>query len=133
MQIDRRTLVTEAQWLEAVAAYELGLQHAADIARELGVSPATVSREFKRRGCRKGCRAMETVAELKAALDAKAHREARRRAALEATAMERRAKLDRLMHEMVKSLIAADKAGDLALAAPKIADIGNALCLKPLR
>ena len=127
------TNITEELWRQAVDAYELGTKHAAEIAKELGVSPATVSREFKRRGCRKACRVAETVVELEAALDAKARREARRRQAREAATAERSAALDKLMDEMVKSLIAAERAGKLSSAAPKVAEIGKALGVKGLR
>ena len=54
MSQTHRKSITEEQWDEAVASYELGYQNGAQIARQLGVSPATVSREFKRRGARKG-------------------------------------------------------------------------------
>jgi IS30 family transposase len=133
MPTKRLNTVTEEQWREAVEAFELGYKNGSQIARELGVSPSTVSREFKRRGCRKGHRAMETVAELEAALDAKARRAALRRQAGEAAAMARSAELDFLMAELVGAIVAADKAGNLASATAKIAEIGNALGVKPQR
>jgi len=122
-----RKFISEEQWREAVDAYELGTKHAVQIADDLGVSPATVSREFKRRGCRKACRVAESVAELEAALDAKTRREARQREAEEAGAAKRSAVLDKLIGEIVKSLVAAERAGNLSLAGPKIDEIGKAL------
>jgi IS30 family transposase len=122
-----RNSITEDEWLEAVETYELGLKHAAEIARDLGVSPTSVSREFKRRGARKARRVQETVADLEAALDAKARKEARRRAAQEAAAMERSAELDRLVRQLMRSVTAADRAGNLAAAGPKIAEIKKAI------
>jgi Mn-dependent DtxR family transcriptional regulator len=41
-----RSKATEQQWLEAVTAFELGYENGSQIARRLGVSPSTVSREF---------------------------------------------------------------------------------------
>ena len=70
MSQTHRKSITDEQWDEATASYELGYQNGAQIARELGVSPATVCREFKRRRARKGCRVAEVVAELVAKLDA---------------------------------------------------------------
>lgn len=125
--------IREEQWLEAVQAFELGTHHAVDIAADLGVSAATVSREFKRRGARKACRVAESVAELEAALDAKARREAPRRRAQEAAAVERLAAINTVIGNMVKSLVAAERTGNLASAAPKVKEIGRALGVKGLR
>jgi IS30 family transposase len=125
--------ITEDQWLEAVGAYELGTKHAVEIGRDLGVSAATVSREFKRRGARKACRVAESVAELEAALDVKAQRKARQRHLQEAAAMERSAELDRLVSELMRSIMAAERAGSLASAAPKVTEIGKALGVKGVR
>lgn len=133
MPQQHRISPSEDQWRKAVDAYELGTKHAAEIAGDLGVSAATVSREFKRRGARKACRVEETVADLKAALDAKARREARRRAERETAAMERSAELDRLVDELMRSVIAASKAGELTLANPTITQVSNALGVKPQR
>ena len=120
MSSKARKSISERQWQAAVEAYELGTRHASRIARDLGVSPSTVSREFKRRGCVKACRVAESVAALEAALDAKDRKLAPRRQAAEAAAAERCAQLDRLIGGMMKSLIAAERAGDLARARPMI-------------
>ena len=93
MSSENRKIITETQWEWAVEAYELGTKHGAQIARELDVSPATISREFKRRGCRKACRVAEIVTALEAVLDAKDRVRARQRAAEEAAATERCATL----------------------------------------
>jgi IS30 family transposase len=133
MSAIQRTSVTEEQWKWAADDFELGRKHAVEIAAELGVSPATVSREFKRRGCRKACRVAESVAKLEAALDAKARREAHRRRVEKAAVMERLAAMDALIGEMVKSLVAAERAGNLSSAVPEIVRIGKTLGVKTLR
>lgn len=121
-----RKSITKEQWDEAAASYELGYSNGAQIARELGVSPATVSREFKRRGCVKASRVGEVVAELVAKLDAEAKEKARR---LEAEATARAAAMDALVGELMDAIAAADKAGNLTMANPDIARIDKALHL----
>jgi DNA-binding MurR/RpiR family transcriptional regulator len=91
-----RVSVTRKQWDEAAADYELGHKHAAEIARELGVSAATVSREFKRRGCVKASRIAETFAAIEAQLDAEAEEKAHAEVAAEA---ERKELVSRLLDE----------------------------------
>jgi IS30 family transposase len=121
-----RKSITKERWDEAAADYELGHKHAAQIARELGVSPATVSREFKRRGCVKACRIAETIAAIEARLDAEAEQKARAEAAAAAA---RKAVIDSLVGELMDTLMAADRAGGLAAANPEIARIDKALQL----
>lgn len=127
MPSQRRKSIPERQWQAAVEAYELGTKHGSQIARQLGVSAATVSREFKRRGCRKACRVAESVVGLEAALDAKDRALARRREAEMAAAAERSASIDRLIGGMMKSLIAAHRAGNLAAAGPLIDEVRRSL------
>jgi IS30 family transposase len=117
-----RKSVTKEQWDEAAASYELGYQNGAQIARELGVSPATVCREFKRRGSRKGSRVGEVVAELVAKLEAEARE---RQAKAEAKA----AAINALASELVDAVFAADQAGDITMANRDIARIDKALQL----
>ncbi len=119
--------ISEPQWLAAVDAYERGTKHASQIARDLGVSPSTVSREFKRRGCTKASRVAECVAALEKALDAVNRRRAQQRQVAEVEAMERCAELDRMIGGMMKSLIAAEKAGNLAAAGPMIEKVRRSL------
>lgn len=114
--------ITKEQWDEATASYELGYKNGAQIARELGVSPATVCREFKRRVARKGCRVGEVVAELIAKLDADA---TERQAEAEARA----AAISALAGELIDAVFAADQAEDLAIANSEIARIDKALQL----
>lgn len=128
-----RKPITDEQWIEAAEAYELGFKRAYEIASELGISPSTVSREFKRRGCRKGCRAAETVIALQAELDARALARAAAEEARENAAWERSAAMDRMIEEMMSALLAADRAGDLSAAAPIIQQVGGAVGVKPLR
>jgi IS30 family transposase len=122
MSQTHRKSITKEQWDEAAAIYELGYQHAAQIARELGVSAATVSREFKRRGCVKACRVGEVIAELEAKLDAEAKE---RQAEAEAKA----AAINALAGELIDAVFAADQAGNLTMANPDIARIDRALQL----
>ena len=133
MTARQRISVTEEQWKQAADAFELGFKNTVAIAAELGVSRSTVSREFKRRGYQKGRRAMETVAELEAALDAKARQRAAQQEAREKAALERSAVLDKLMHEMVRSVAAAAKTSNLSAAAPAIEKAGKALGVKLAR
>jgi IS30 family transposase len=126
MSQTHRISITKEQWDEAAASYELGYSNGAQIARQLGVSPATVSREFKRRGCVKASRVGEVVAELVAKLDAEAKEKARLR---EAEATARAAAMDALVGELMDAIIAADAAGDLTMANPDIARIDKALQL----
>lgn len=128
-----RITITDEQWRKAANAYELGTHHAVQIAKYLGVSPATVSREFSRRGCRKGCRVEETVADLKAALDAKARARFRRQDLEQLAAMERLDMRNQMIGVMMKALIAADRAGNLSSVAPMVADVGRALRVKGRR
>lgn len=127
MSRKKRKSISEKQWQVAVNAYELGTKHASQIALELGVSPSTVSREFKIRGCIKARRVAESVAALVATLDAKDRRLAPQRRAAEAAAAERCAQLDRLIGGMIKSLVAAERAGNLAGAGPAIEKVRRSL------
>jgi hypothetical protein len=122
MSQTHRKSITKEEWDEAVESYELGYQNGAQIARELGVSPATVCREFKRRDARKGCRVGEVVAELVGRLDAEAEE---RRAVAEARA----AAINALAAQLVDAVFAADRAGDLTQANRDIARIDKALQL----
>ncbi|MCL6740564.1 helix-turn-helix domain-containing protein [Sphingomonas sp. RB56-2] len=126
MSQTHRKSITKEQWDEAAASYELGYRNGAQIARELGVSPATVSREFKRRGCVKASRIAEFVADLEARLDAEAEQKAQAKAAADA---ERAKALDHLVGELMDALMAADQAGNLSMANPEIARIDKALQL----
>ena len=126
MSQTRRITITKEQWDAAAADYELGHKHAAQIARELEVSPATVSREFKRRGCVKAGRIAETIAAIEARLDAEAKLKAQAKAAADA---ERAKALDNLVGELMDALMAADQSGNLSMANPEIARIDKALQL----
>jgi len=116
--------ITRTRWDEAAADYELGHKHAVQIARELGVSPATVSREFKRRGCIKASRIAETFAAIEARLDAEA--EARARSKVVRDEARTRA-LSALVDELMDVIEAAGENGDLTTANPDIARIDRAL------
>ena len=120
-QTHRRSITGE-QWDEAVTSYELGYQNGAQIARQLGVSPATVCREFKRRGARKGCRVGEVVAELVAKLDAEAKEK-------QAEAEAKAAAINALASQLIDAVFAADEAGDITAANRDIARIDRALQL----
>lgn len=126
MSKTHRKSITKERWDEAAASYELGLRNGAQIARELGVSPATVSREFKRRGCVKASRIAEFVADLEARLDAEAEQKAQAKAAADA---DRAKALNHLVGELMDALMAANQAGNLSMANPEIARIDKALQL----
>ena len=126
-------VVTDEQWNKAADIFELGLKHASEIASDLGVSPSTVSRELKRRGCIKGSRSGETVIELEAFLKRRDQREALRRLPEREVAERLRAATDALIDDMMRTIMAADRAGDLTLANPKIDKILKALNVKPIR
>lgn len=112
-----RISVTKEQWDEAAAAYELGDKHAAQIARELCVSPATVSREFKRRGCVKASRMAETIAKIEARLDAEAAEKARAEA-------ERKELVSRLVAEFFDTSESVRKRGENPDSDPELDRIG---------
>jgi IS30 family transposase len=124
MTKSQRKAITSEQWDDAAASYEFGYKHAVEIAQELGVSAATVSREFKRRGCRKGSRLHELVAQRHAELDAEDQQKARRR---ETEALARFAAMDALVGELMDMLVTAERAGQLASANAEITRIGKAL------
>ena len=119
-----RVSVTKKQWDEAAADYELGHKHAAQIARELGVSPATVSREFKRRGCAKASRIAETFAAIEAQLDVEAEEKARAEAAVEA---ERKKLVSRLIDEFFDTTDAVRKRCEDPASDPELDRIGREL------
>ena len=121
MSRPHRISATKEQWDEAAAAYELGSKHGAQIARELGVSPATVTREFQRRGCKKACRVDEYVAEFLAMLDAAAEERARAKAGADAA---RKKLVSKLVDELWNAFEAADLAGEPREANPNIVRIG---------
>jgi len=126
----KRKIITEEQWKRAADDYELGTKHGVDIAAELGVSAATVSREFKRRGCVKASRVAELIAPLEAELDRRACRRASALRAEQEAAAQRAAANDRLIDEMVRALVAAAKDRDLTKAAPTVAEVGRTLGVK---
>lgn len=119
-----RISITEEQWDEAAASYELGHQHAAAIAGDLGVSPATVSREFTKRGCVKASRIAETIAAIEARLDAEAKERAEAKAAADAA---RRRALSVLVDELFDSFDAEKLAGQPTGTSPEVHRIGKEL------
>lgn len=118
--------VTSDQWDRAADVFELGFKHANQLARELGVSPQTVSREMKKRGAKKGSRSWETVADLDAFLARKRRREADARALAETTAAERRAAGLAVLNRMMAAILKADELGDLTLAEDTIHETASA-------
>ena len=128
-----KNTISEQTWDEQAALYELGFKHGNQIARELGVSPQTVSRQMKRRGAVKGSRVNETMQDLKAALD----RKARCAALMELSDSERRRRVVEAnleaVGQMVAALLEADRQGDLTLAAPAIDRIASTLGQKRKR
>ena len=118
----RRSLthISEVQWLAAADDYELGNKSGRQIARDLGVSPATVSRRMKQRGAKKGSRVNESIENLVSVLDRRARYAAHMRVQ---DSIRRRGIAEANMQAvgaMVAALIAADRQGDLTSAAPLI-------------
>lgn len=64
MLMPAKHAIADHVWDYYADHYELGLKHACEIARELGVSPQVVSRMFRRMSAKKGSRARQTVADL---------------------------------------------------------------------
>jgi IS30 family transposase len=128
-----KNTISEQAWDEQAALYELGFKHGNQIARELGVSPQTVSRQMKRRGAVKGSRVNETMQDLEAALD----RKARCAALMELSDSERRRRVVEAnleaVGQMVAALLEADRQGDLTLAAPAIDRMASTLGQKRKR
>jgi IS30 family transposase len=133
MQKNPRKSITGEQWQKAVNTFELGHKNGSQIARDLGVSAATVSREFKRRGARKGCRVAETIVELVAELDERDRRRAIIRETREAELAKRSAAIDAMVDELMRSLVAASKTGSFSAVNEKIAEVGGALGVKLAR
>jgi IS30 family transposase len=114
--------ITDQQWIEAVDAYELGHLSQREIARNLGVSPATVCRQMKRRAAVKACRIGEFIDDLNARLN----REALLRIRAEAAAydakvrpvLERNAMIARLM----EAILVAAELGNVTMANDMIAE-----------
>lgn len=128
-----KNTISEQTWDEQAALYELGFKHVTQIARELGVSPQTVSRQMKRRGAVKGSRVSESVQGLEAALD----RKARCAALMELSDSQRRRRVVEAnleaVGQMVAALLEADRQGDLTLAAPAIDRMASTLGQKRKR
>jgi len=114
--------ITDQQWIEAVDAYQLGHLSQRQIARNLGVSPATVCRQMKLRAAVKACRIGEFIDDLNARLN----REALLRIRAEAAAydakvrpvLERNAMIARLM----KAILVAAELGNVTMANDIIAE-----------
>jgi hypothetical protein len=128
-----RNSVTAERWEQAVDAFELGLQHAYEIAADVGVSPQTVMREMKRRGAVKGSRVNESIEDLVVRLDRKAKAAAlmglsdsqRRRRVAEANG--------KAVGDMIAALLDADRQGDMSMASPLIDRVGTAVGSKRRR
>jgi len=113
--------------------YELGLKHACEIARELGVSPQVVSRVFRRMGAKKGSRARQTVAGLEAFLSRREQRERMKHLSDCERRREQRQRIDAMIDRMMSEIIAAERMGDLSLADERIAETAAVLGVKIAR
>jgi DNA-binding MurR/RpiR family transcriptional regulator len=125
--------ITEKQWKRAADAYEVGTKSGRQIASEFGVSPSTVSRELKRRGCVEWSKAPKFNAALEAELDRQARARAPMEDARHTAALARVAATDRLITDMMRAIIAAEKLGNLSLAAGMIKETGKSLGVTGLR
>jgi hypothetical protein len=124
MPLQRPNRISKEQWDTAAASYELGERHAVQIARDLGVSPPTVSREFARRGCVKGSRIAETIGAIETRLDAEAIQ--RERAKAEAAARQREV-ISRFVDQIFEAMDAARNAGRSLGECPDIQRISQEL------
>ncbi|MFO6446034.1 hypothetical protein ACLBKU_02705 [Erythrobacter sp. NE805] len=126
----KKNTVPDAEWERQGQLLELGVKHASQIARELGVSPDTVSREMKRRGYRKNALLHVSAAKIESLLTSKARMraimdlpEARRRqhiaqANLQAAAL------------VIKALVQAERDGDITKANAVIEPLAAAVGVK---
>ncbi|KEO85724.1 hypothetical protein EH30_14515 [Erythrobacter sp. JL475] len=131
----KKNAIPDEVWETYVASFELGFMGVTAIARRLGLSPQTVSREMKRRGAVKCSRMHEVVEEIEARLDRdKQERELmklaeaeRRQAAIEANC--------KVIGRLVALLEAADDRGELALLGPAMKRMakGSAKSSRPAR
>lgn len=129
-KILRKATVSDREWTKQVEVFERGLKHANAIARELGVSPQTVSREMKDRGAVKGSRVGEYIIELNEKLDGEARDRAKLKAEKEKIEFARWLQISQSytnrLDGMLDALMVADEAGDLALARPVVDHVGGA-------
>lgn len=114
----KRNAIPDEVWDTYVASFELGFMGVTAIARRLGLSPQTVSREMERRGAVKCSRMHEVVEEIEARLD----REKRETELMELAEAERQqAAIEancKAIGRLVALLEAADDRGELALLGP---------------
>lgn len=119
--------ISDDEWTKAADLYELGLKNLGEIAATLGVSVATVSRRLKQMGCVKGSRVHQTVADLEALLDRRAQRARRLEAAKNSDRRKNREAADAFAERLVRTIIAADKAGKLAELGPAMKKMRRSL------
>lgn len=116
----KRNAVPEDAWETYQACFELGFMGVTAIARALGLSPQTVSREMERRGAIKCSRLHETTEELEARLD----RQKRSRELMKLTDAKRRQLVAEENYKAVGLLVhllqVADERGELSLLAPTL-------------
>lgn len=122
----KRNAISEEVWETYVASYELGFMGVTTIARRLGLSPQTASREMERRGAVKCSRMHEVVQELEARLDdEKRDRELMELAEAERRQLAMKANCDAI-GRLVAALEAADERGELSLLAPSMERMAKA-------
>lgn len=131
----RRALnhITEVQWLAAVADYELGNRTGRQIARDLSISPATVSRRMKLCAAEKGSRVNENIKDLVAVLDQRARYAAHMRVQDSKRRREIAEANTQAVGAMVAALLEADRQSDLSMAVPVIDIVGDAAGVREKR
>lgn len=116
----KRNAIPDEVWETYAASFELGYMGVTAIARRLGLSPQTVSREMARLGAVKSSRIHEVVEELEARLD----REKQQRELVELAAAERQHLAMeancKAIGRLISLLEAADGRGELAMLGPAI-------------
>lgn len=114
----KKNAIPDEVWETYAASFELGFMGVTAIARRLGLSPQTVSREMTRRGAVKCSRMCEVVEELEARLDReKSDRELMELAEAERRQLAMEANCNAI-GRLVAALEAADDRGELALLGP---------------
>lgn len=129
----KRNAIPDEVWETYAASFELGFMGVTAIARRLGLSPQTVSREMARRGAVKCSRMHEVVEEIEARLG----REKRERELIELAEAERRQSVVEAnchaIGRLVALLEAADDRGQLALLGPAMKRMGRRARRNPLQ
>lgn len=125
-----RNMVPDAVWERQGQLLERGVKGFSEIAKELGVSPQTVSREMKRRGYRKNALLHVSVAEI----ERRHAKKARHREIMDLPSAHRRQQIAQANMQaaavVMKALVQAEKDGDITKANAVIEPLAAAVGIK---